>query len=230
MEGWEHDDPFEGDFDVLIPLVQPMKNVEDEGMIRHWLIEVAKGINHAVHLPTIFVHIHVTLNVGPEHDVEVESIGLMVTEELLLDGNPSLMICVAALLNNVMELDGEHTKESVEDDNVHHSLAGKSRISGVRDDMVVEGVPLQHQHDEVTPTDVVAGEGVKDDGDDGSDVLDTNNLGIDVGDEGGLIRVIGVGEMVMSEGSMSYCSVVRRLRMMASASAFSCGHTRAVAC
>jgi hypothetical protein len=42
------------------------------------------------------------LDEGPEWDVEVESMSLAVVEELLLDGNPSLMGCAATLMDDIL--------------------------------------------------------------------------------------------------------------------------------
>jgi hypothetical protein len=62
--------------------------------------------------------------------------------------------------------------------------------SGVGGDVVVGSVALQHQQDEVAPTGVVCGGDVKDDGNQGPDLLDASNLGMETGDGGGQERVV----------------------------------------
>jgi hypothetical protein len=92
--------------------------------------------------------------------------------------------------------------------------------SGIGGDMVVEGVALQHQLDEVAPSDRVIREVVEDYGDWGSDVINADGLGVEVGDGGDLVRVIGVREEGRVKGSrevlLGGCEVG--------------GHTRAAFC
>jgi hypothetical protein len=164
-----------------------LKNVEDEGTIWHWLIEITKGVDHALHL-------EVARDEGTERVVEVESMGLMVTEEPLLDGNPSLTSCATVLTNGILELDSEHVEQLEEDDVVHPPQAGERGGNDDGSDVVVEGISLQCQQDEVALASVVVGEGVKDDGDQGPDVLDADGLGMEVGDCVNFVHVIGVGE------------------------------------
>jgi hypothetical protein len=142
MEAEERDDPVEEGLEVVVPHVHPPKNVEDKGMIQHRLAVVTEGIGHALHLSAVVVDVHVTLDEGSAHDVEVESTSLTVDEELLLDGNPNPTGC-AAVMDNVLELDSERVEEPGEDDTVHPSPSGKSRGSNFGGDVVVEGVALE---------------------------------------------------------------------------------------
>jgi hypothetical protein len=69
--------------------------------------------------------------------------GLVVTKEPLLDGNPSLMSCAAALTNDILELNSEHAEEPEEDDVVHLLQAGeRGGNDDVGSDVVVEGISL----------------------------------------------------------------------------------------
>jgi hypothetical protein len=52
--------------------------------------------------------------------------------------------------------------------------------------VVVEGVALQRQMDEVALAGIVGGGDVEDDGNQELNVLDTDSLGVEVGDGGGL--------------------------------------------
>jgi hypothetical protein len=65
--------------------------------------------------------------------------------------------------------------------------AGKSAGNSVGSDVVIEGIALQGKHDKVMPV------GGGEDRDQESDVLDTVDLGVETGDDGGLERVIIVG-------------------------------------
>jgi hypothetical protein len=116
-------------------------------------------------LTPIVVHIEVTLDKGPEHGIELESKGLAVAEELLLNVKPSLMRGATALTDDVLQLNCEHAKDTGEDDIVHPLPMGKSGGSSVRDDMVVTGVALQCQQDEVASASIVVRKGDEDDGD-----------------------------------------------------------------
>jgi hypothetical protein len=62
--------------------------------------------------------------------------------------------------------------------------ARKSEGSSIGGDVVVKGVALQRQQDEVTPAGIVVEGRVVDNGDQGSDVMDTDNLGMEAGDGG----------------------------------------------
>jgi hypothetical protein len=74
-------------------------------------------------------------------------------------------------------------------------LVGKSGGNGIRGDVVIKGVMLQHQQDEVTLVGIVVGGWVKDDRDQGPDVPNTNGLGVVVGNDGGLECIVSVREV-----------------------------------
>jgi hypothetical protein len=158
----------------------------------------------------------------------VESASLTIVE-LLINGDPSLTGCATALTDDVQEVESDHAEEPGEDNVVHSPPMGESEGSGIRGDMVVKGITPQRQQDEVAPTGVVAREVVEDDGDQGPNVLDIDGLGMEVGDGGGLVCVIGVEEGVVG-GTTSCCSTAARSRTRASTTAFSCCHTRVATC
>jgi hypothetical protein len=47
---------------MIIPLVQPLKNVEDEVAVRDSAVVVGQGVGHALHLVTVVAHREVTLD------------------------------------------------------------------------------------------------------------------------------------------------------------------------
>jgi hypothetical protein len=81
------------------------------------------------------------------------------------------------------------------------------------------------------PASIVAGERVEDDGDQGLDqgldVLDIGGLRVEVGDDEGLVCVIGVEEDGVIGETASCCSAVARSHSKASVVAFSYCHMRA---
>jgi hypothetical protein len=65
----------------------------------------------------------------------------MITEELVLQGEPQVAHRMAMLLNDLLKIGSDHVGELVEDDSVH---LGPCRIIGegiVGEDMVGKGVP-----------------------------------------------------------------------------------------
>jgi hypothetical protein len=41
---------------MIVPLVQPLKNIEDEIAVEDYAAEVIHGVGHALHLETIVTH------------------------------------------------------------------------------------------------------------------------------------------------------------------------------
>ena len=62
--------------------------------------------------------------------------------------------------------------------------------------MVINGVALEGEKDGVPPASIDGGVGVEDDRHQGPDVLDTGGLGMEIGDDGGLVigRRVGVND------------------------------------
>jgi hypothetical protein len=104
-------------------------------MIGHRLVEVTEGIDHVLHLPVVVVQ--VILDESLERGVKVEGTCLMIAEEPLLDGNPSLRGRAVALTDDVLYLDDDCADELGED-NPDHPLPGKGGGSDVCCDVVVE--------------------------------------------------------------------------------------------
>jgi hypothetical protein len=113
-------------------------------------------------------------------------------KELFLDGKPSLTSRATTLMDDFLDLNSERDEEPGEDDVVHLSPTWKSGGNNVEGDVVVEGVVLQRQQDDVAPVCVVVGEWVKHDGDHAPNVLHIGSLGVQVGDGGDLLRVGGI--------------------------------------
>jgi hypothetical protein len=91
--------------------------------------------------------------------------------------------------DGVLEVDGEGAEEPRQDYVVNPALVGVIEGRSIEGDMVIEGVALEHQQHEVTPTRVLGECGVEDDGHPRLDVLDANNLSVDISDGGNLEHV-----------------------------------------
>jgi hypothetical protein len=84
VKGGEQGRLVEEVIEVVLLLVQPPKNDEGKGTIWHWLVEVVEGIDHSLHLPTIVIHVQVTLDEGPKHGIKVERRSLVIAEDVFL--------------------------------------------------------------------------------------------------------------------------------------------------
>jgi hypothetical protein len=82
-----------------------------------------------------------------EGSIKVKSTCLVITKELVLQGEPQVARGMATLLNNLLKISGDRVGEPAEDDNVY---PGPCRIVGegvIGEDVVGKGVPCQgHQH------------------------------------------------------------------------------------
>jgi hypothetical protein len=90
-----------------------------------------------------------------EGSIKVKSTCLMITEELVLQGEPQVARGMTMLPNDLLKIGTDRVGEPAEDDSIH---PGPRKIIGegiIGEDVVDEGVPCQgHQH-QVTPDGVV---------------------------------------------------------------------------
>jgi hypothetical protein len=56
---------------MIVPLVQPLKNVEDEAAVKDNAYGVSHGVGHALHLATIVAHQEVALHKVTKCGIEV---------------------------------------------------------------------------------------------------------------------------------------------------------------
>jgi hypothetical protein len=87
---------------MVVPLVQPSKNVEDKIAIGDHTNETVKGVNHAHHLATLVTHREVTLDEVAEHGIKVKHTHLAIADELVLEHEPDLAHANTALLGDVL--------------------------------------------------------------------------------------------------------------------------------
>jgi hypothetical protein len=143
MEGQERRAALDDGTKMIIPLVQPPKNIEDEVAVRDGAAEVVQGVGHALHLVTVVAHREHTLDKVAEHGIEVKRVCFAVVDELVLDCAPDLVHGDAMLLGDVLKLTGDRAKDPGEDDSLHvipgRDIDGRS----VGEDVVGEFIALQ---------------------------------------------------------------------------------------
>jgi hypothetical protein len=122
---------------------------------------------------------------NPLDNGKVEGARVSAAKELGLKSEPSLTSRTPTLVDDVLQLDGESPEDPGEDDIVHPQL-GKAKRGAVSENMVVESLALQGEEEQI-PSTGVRGGGVADDRHQGSDVLDTGGLGVEVCDHRSLI-------------------------------------------
>jgi hypothetical protein len=66
---------------MIVPLVQPSKDVEDKIAVRDHAAEVTEGVDHALHLVTIVTHGEVTLDEVAKRGVKMNRAHLVVDNE-----------------------------------------------------------------------------------------------------------------------------------------------------
>jgi hypothetical protein len=89
-EGGERAPAPEMDADVLVALVKPTKHVEGQGAVSDVLVEVSEVVGHLLEALAILGDGEVSLSKGAKLGVEVEGAGLLVADEMVLDGEPGL--------------------------------------------------------------------------------------------------------------------------------------------
>ena len=99
--------------------VQPMDDVEDEGLLGDWLAEVTEILHHALEAAAVIDDGQITLGEGAELLVGVESIGCAVPEKLGLNGEPDHSSTGVVLGDDVGEIVGDGAEEPGMDDTVH---------------------------------------------------------------------------------------------------------------
>jgi hypothetical protein len=96
---------------MIVALVQPSKNNEDEVAIRDGVAKVSQGVDHALHLVTVVAHREVTVDEVAECGIEVKHACFSVADELVLDHAPDLARGNAMLLGDVLKHTDDSAKE-----------------------------------------------------------------------------------------------------------------------
>jgi hypothetical protein len=118
--------PNDGDH-MLETLVQPPKDVEDEDPVINGGVEVSQTIDHGLELAVILIDREVTLNKSAKSSIKVNSTVLMVTEKLVLDGEPEVTRRATVFSDHLVKIRQDRVADPVKDDAVH---LNQPRISG----------------------------------------------------------------------------------------------------
>jgi hypothetical protein len=127
---------------MIVPLVQPLKNIEDEAAVKDNTYGVSHGVGHALHLVTIVAHQEVALHKVAECGIEVKHAHFDVADELVLDCATDLARGDTMLLGDALKLASDHAEDQGEDDGLH-AIPGRV-IDGrsIREDVVDEFIAL----------------------------------------------------------------------------------------
>jgi ABC-type transporter Mla subunit MlaD len=117
-------------------------------MIRDGLTQGTKVVGHALHQAAVVADAEVALLEDAEPGIELQNTRLMIAEELSLEREPRLMCVLHQFPHDLVKFGGEGAE-----DLCHHDVVQSSPIDGwigdVGDDVVVEGVAMKHEKDEV---------------------------------------------------------------------------------
>jgi hypothetical protein len=126
---------------MLEALVQPLKDVEDEDPVINGCAEVSQTIGHGLKLATVPIDREVTLNKSMKDNIKVKSTMLLVTEKLVLDGEPEVAHHATAFPDHLLKIHRDGIADPVEDDVIHPNPPWISGRSVVRD-VFEQGVAL----------------------------------------------------------------------------------------
>jgi hypothetical protein len=182
----------EMDADVLVTLVEPTKHVEDQCAVSDVLVEVSEVVGHLLEALAILGDGGITLRKHTKFGIEVEGAGLLVAEEVILDGELGLTGGGTVVDHGVGEVSGDRAVEPWLDDDVHPSPVSKGR-DGVTVDVVQRWVFGVGEEELLAPTGVVV-DGVEDGRHQAACFLHEDRLGVEVEDGSGLVEHHGVGD------------------------------------
>jgi hypothetical protein len=127
--------------DVLEALVQPPKDVEDEDPVINGCAEVSQTISHGPELAAVLNDRAVTLNKSAKSIIKVNSMVLIVTEKLVLDGEPEVARRATVFPDHLMKIHRDEVADLVEDEVLYLNPPRISGRSIVRD-VLEKGVAL----------------------------------------------------------------------------------------
>ena len=151
---------------VAVAVVETRQDIEYQDSVLHRPAEVVKSIGHALHPPAVLADREVPLREVAEGRIELESAGLGVAEELTLERQPNLTRGATVGPDDVLEVEGEGPEDPGQGDAVETlPRRGLSRDRHVKEDVVIQGVALEGEEDQVPQSSVGRRRGVEDDRD-----------------------------------------------------------------
>ena len=104
----DHKILFVSNFSLLILLgITATQHVQNEGTVMDELTKITKGIDHPLHLATIFTDGEIVLHENTKLDAEAKYASFAIVEELLLDGQPSVARSATKSESRLHQLRGE---------------------------------------------------------------------------------------------------------------------------
>jgi hypothetical protein len=89
---------------VFEVLVQPTQDVQHENTVN----DVNTEVNEALHLSTVVIDAKVAaLNEAPKGGIDMEGMGFMIAEEVVLQGQPGVTSRVTTLPGDVLQVGGD---------------------------------------------------------------------------------------------------------------------------
>jgi hypothetical protein len=154
VEAWERHVARDDASKMIVLLVQPQKNVEDEVAVKDDATEVGLGVDHALHLAIVVAHREVASDKVVKHGVEVKRARFTVADELVLDRALVSTCGDAVLLSDILKLPDDCAEDPGEGDGLHAVRASVIDRRSVGEDMVDEFVALQGEQNLIMPTGV----------------------------------------------------------------------------
>jgi hypothetical protein len=135
----------------------------------------------------VLAHREVALYKIVQGSINVKSMCLTITKELVLEAEPEVSRGVAAFPNDLHKIRGDRV-EPGENDGIHLGPACVVGEGVIRLNMVSEGISRQGQQHVVTPPDVVVRHGIQNNVHKGTNVRHRSRLDVEVGDDGVIVQ------------------------------------------
>jgi len=167
-------------------VVEAADHVEDKSAVGDDFAEGPKVVSHLLESTTVLRDGEVALDEVAELRLELDGTGLLVAEELGLDGKP----CISG----GGALGGDDFGECAENPGLHHAVH-PNPVRGedwcVEVDVILERELAEGQQKLIAPATELTGVDVKDDRDEAADVVDSNRLGEQVQEGSGFLKEHG---------------------------------------
>jgi hypothetical protein len=113
-------------------LVQPAQDVQHESTISDINAKVGEGVGKALHLRTVVIDAEVALNKALEGGIDVEGVGFVVAEEVVLQCQLGIASYVATLPCHVLQVRGDGALDPQLNNTVHPIPSQNADVRGVQ--------------------------------------------------------------------------------------------------
>jgi hypothetical protein len=104
---------------MIIPLVQPSKDIDDEFVVKDHIAQVTEGVSHVVHPTTVVAHREITLDEVVECGAKMKCMCLGVADQLVVERELDLACGGTTLLGDVLKLTDDRVVDPGDDDALH---------------------------------------------------------------------------------------------------------------